>query len=166
MILSVIKFAEQCGVSRQAIYKAIKNGAITTTPDGKINTETRDALEYSAERTKNDVQISADPVSIKDKRSYDMERSKQGAIRLALQNQKMKGALIARADVERFIINPINTAHTRALTDGARSISALVQPMVMGGATVEEVEGVIKKQLSSFFHAAKVAAEDLLVQEK
>lgn len=165
MLITAAKFAAQCGVSRQAVYKASGAGTLEMI-DGKIETASAAAREYFvAHNPPTAATSTANTPTAGSKNTYDVERSKQGAIRLALQNAKTKGALIARADVERFIIDPINTAHTRALTDGARSIAALVHPMVMGGAPLEEVEGLIKKQLSSFFLAAKKSAEALLMAE-
>lgn len=164
MLITAAKFAAQCGVSRQAVYKAASAGALEL-KDGKIDTASASAREYLGAKKAPETAVPTTTQTPGSKNVYDMERSKQGAIRLALQNAKTKGTLIARADVERFIIEPINTAHTRALTDGARSIAALVHPMVMGGAPVEEVEVLIKKQLSSFFLAAKKSAEALLMAE-
>ena len=163
MILSVIKFAEQCGVSRQAVYKAIKNGAIAVTADGKIDTETRDAIEYLAERTKNEAPRIGDNPTPKDKRAWDTERSKQAAIGATLKNLKTKGALAPKADVVKYVIDPICIAHTRILTDGAHSIAGFVGPMAKGGATLEELEAVVYKQLSGFLKVAKRDMEAFLL---
>jgi hypothetical protein len=88
-------------------------------------------------------------------RDASLEKIQQQTLHLKLKNDALSGKLVSREKMVKCVLEPIITAHTRALTDGARAICALLQPMAVGGATCEEMEAVFRKQLGSIFEHAK-----------
>lgn len=91
----------------------------------------------------------------KSKAELEIKRLEQQIESLKLRNQETVGNLIPREKVERLIFQPISVAHQRMLSDGAKAIAAYLHPYIAGGATVQECETYIRKQLSGFIKAAK-----------
>lgn len=166
------EFADMAGVSRQAIWKAVKKGTLIET-NGKIDENSPQAQAYlnpqlnprgkpfegpSVAPPAQQAQRQPDPDApppFRSKAELEIHRLQQQIVSLKLRNQEALGHLIPREKVERLIFQPISTAHQRILTDGAKSIAAYVHPMVLGGSTVEDVEAYIRKQISGFIRAAK-----------
>lgn len=75
-----------------------------------------------------------------------------------LKNEQTQGNLVQRDLIRVGIIEPLNTAHVKMMTDGAKAISVRVPAMAAAGATVSEMEHYISDQISSYIRpvAAKV----------
>lgn len=76
---------------------------------------------------------------------------------LRLKAAAMEGELVSRELIKRGIFHPIDTSFTRILADGAKNMSAQLHAKVKGGATVEELELFMQKQLTTYIKPAKAA---------
>jgi len=83
------------------------------------------------------------------RREFEIEKIKHQALALKLRNAQSIGTLVLREHVDKALIGPVNTFCVRLLTDCAKTIAAQVRPMVLGGATGEEVEEYIRGQHST-----------------
>jgi len=72
-----------------------------------------------------------------------------------IKNAEARGELVSRKLVKVAIIDPINSAHTKLLTDGAKTIARRVVAMTGSGRTLEECEAFVVDQLSSFIRPVK-----------
>lgn len=72
-----------------------------------------------------------------------------------LKNAQTEGKLVSRDLVKRGIIEPIETAHVRMMTDGAKTIARRTVAMVKAGRGQEPVEAFIRDQISSFIRPVK-----------
>lgn len=70
-------------------------------------------------------------------------------------NEKASGELVHRSLIKVGIIDPINTAHTRLLTDGSKTIAKRVKAKLDGGANIYEVEKFISEQITSYIKPMK-----------
>jgi hypothetical protein len=177
MLLNIVEFAAKCGVSRQAIYKAVRVGAINLKSNNEIDTEDPLNQAYLNKRKKtvgdspqeNLVQPAAiitAPPREGSKTFYETERLKQDIIAKKFKNLKEAGKLLPRDLVLKYFVEPVNTAHLRMLTDGARSIVAQIAPLSKSGASTEEMEALTKKIISSFIKAFKAEVGKLLDEHK
>lgn len=73
-----------------------------------------------------------------------------------LKNATTKGELVSRELVKIGVIDQINAAHTKLLTDGAKTIALRVVAMSKAGRAVDECEKFIVDQIGSFIKPAKV----------
>ena len=74
-----------------------------------------------------------------------------------LENSKTEGLLIKRQLVKEGVVDVINTAHTKLLSDGAVSMSRRVFGIVEAGGDLEDVKLSIKSSISSFISPVKGA---------
>ena len=72
-----------------------------------------------------------------------------------LKNAVSKGELVARQLVQVGVIEPINTAMEKLLSDGAKTIARRSVAMIGADRTVDDVESFIKEQISSFIRPMK-----------
>lgn len=72
-----------------------------------------------------------------------------------VKNAESEGLLVSRELVQRGIIDRVNTAHTRLLTDGAKSISREIFTMVKAGKTEEDCEVFTRQQMTRFLKPMK-----------
>ena len=72
-----------------------------------------------------------------------------------LKNALTKGQLVYRDLVKRGILEPIDAAHRRLLTDGSKTIARRLASMRDAGASVEELEKFVADQVSSFIKPVK-----------
>ena len=72
-----------------------------------------------------------------------------------VKNAKAKGELVHRDLVVKGLLDPIDSAHRKMLTDGAKTIARRSVAMVGAGKTAEELEKFIAGQISSFIKPAK-----------
>lgn len=68
---------------------------------------------------------------------------------------KARGELIHRNLIIHGVIEPIDSAHRKMLTDGAKTIARRSVALIGAGNDVEELEKFIAEQLSSFIKPAK-----------
>jgi hypothetical protein len=72
-----------------------------------------------------------------------------------LKNAKTSGELVSRAQIKIGVIEPINTAHIKLLTDGAKTIAVRVKAMVDAERDLTEIEEFVTKQMTSFIKPMK-----------
>jgi len=72
-----------------------------------------------------------------------------------IKNAKAKGELVNRDLIAKGIIEPIDSAHRKMLTDGSKTIARRSVAMAGAGKEVEEVEKFVAEQISSFIKPAK-----------
>ena len=75
-----------------------------------------------------------------------------------LKNEQAQGNLVNRDLIRTGIIEPLNTAHVKMMTDGAKAISVRVPAMAAAGEETVDIERYISGVISSFIKpvAAKV----------
>jgi hypothetical protein len=72
-----------------------------------------------------------------------------------IKNARAKGELVHRNLVKIGIIDPINAAHIKILTAGAKTIAVRLEAMAKSGSTQEAMEAVAQDLLSSFIKPVK-----------
>jgi len=72
-----------------------------------------------------------------------------------VKNAQLRGELVSRKAVKIGIVDPIDAAHTRMLTDGAKTIARRSMALSKAGKDLTEIEEFIKDQLSSFIRPVK-----------
>jgi len=72
-----------------------------------------------------------------------------------LKNAATKGELVSRQAVKVGIIDPIDAAHIKLLTDGAKTIARRVTAMHDAGRPLGDVEKFVKDQITSFIRPVK-----------
>lgn len=65
-------------------------------------------------------------------------------------NAEKSGELVHRELVQKGVIEPVNAAHLKLLSDGSKTIANRVTALNKSGATVEEIEKFVSDQISSF----------------
>ena len=65
-------------------------------------------------------------------------------------NAEKSGELVHRDLVKNGIIEPVNAAHLKLLSDGSKTIANRMTALHKAGATVEEIEKFVSDQISSF----------------
>jgi hypothetical protein len=153
-MISISEFANRAGVSRQAVYKAIKSGKLPPASNGKLDENNNLCVEYlsgsnpsvprqvTASSSRSVVQQSATG-----RAAVDLEKAKQQAIHWQLRNQKERGSLIDRELVAKSI-EITDSEHKKLLADGAQTIAKTVHDLVKTGATREDVVEAIRSELS------------------
>ena len=68
---------------------------------------------------------------------------------------QLEGTLVSRSLVKVGVIDPIDAAHRKLLTDGAKTIARRVTAMTSGGRPLEDCEAFVKDQMSSFIRPMK-----------
>ena len=72
-----------------------------------------------------------------------------------LKNAQTKGELVSRELVKLGVIDPIDAAHIKLLTDGAKTIARRVTAMHDAGRPLDDVEKFVKNQITSFIRPIK-----------
>ena len=72
-----------------------------------------------------------------------------------IKNAVSRGELVSRQLMKVGVIEPIDAAHIRLLTDGAKTIARRTTAMHGAGKPLEEIEDFVKDQLSSFIRPVK-----------
>ena len=156
-MLSVFQLSQETGITIQGIHAAIRDGRLTKTNKqvDETSQQTKDfiqgALMASARRKEDHKKTSESKISTK--QDLEMQRLVQQVKQLELRNEEKEGDLISKKFVKQFIFDQVSTAHQRILIDGVKSLAALIHPAVLGGATIEEIEATMRKNLSSFLKA-------------
>jgi hypothetical protein len=110
-MLSIAEFASRSGVSRQAIYGAIRRGKLNAI-DGKIDETDPVSAEYMSQKNPSvprQVAFINQSTSEKDinvgipRAAIDAEKAKQQAIHWRLRNEEKRGSLIDRKLVEKLV---------------------------------------------------------------
>jgi hypothetical protein len=72
-----------------------------------------------------------------------------------LKNAKAKGELVHRDLVKIGIIDPIDAAHRKILSDGTKTMAKRAMSMVLSGTTAQDLEAFFSEHLSSFIRPVK-----------
>jgi hypothetical protein len=72
-----------------------------------------------------------------------------------LKNAAQEGTLVARDLVKRGVLEPIEAAHVKLLTDGSKTIARRIHSMVEAGRSVEECETFVRSNISKFIRPLK-----------
>lgn len=72
-----------------------------------------------------------------------------------LKNAQTRGELVSRKLVKIGVIEPIDAAHIKLLTDGAKTIARRSTAMHGAGRTVEDIEKFVSEQMTSFIRPVK-----------
>ena len=68
---------------------------------------------------------------------------------------QLEGVLVSRDLIKVGVIDPIDAAHRKLLTDGAKTIARRVTAMNSGGRPLEDCEAFVKDQIASFIRPMK-----------
>jgi hypothetical protein len=79
-----------------------------------------------------------------------------------LKNAQTKGELVSRHLVKIAIIEPIESAHIKLMTDGAKTIARRAAAMAQAGKPVAEIEAFAVDQISSFIKPVKAKVDRAL----
>lgn len=79
-----------------------------------------------------------------------------------LKNAVTQGILIQRGMVRAGILDPIDSAHIKLLTDGAKTIAKRTMAMTQSGRPLEDIEKFVGDQISSFLKPMRVAIQRTL----
>jgi hypothetical protein len=72
-----------------------------------------------------------------------------------LKNAKTMGELVHRDLVKIGIIDPIDAAHRKILSDGTKTMAKRAMSMVLSGTTAQDLEAFFSEHLSSFIRPVK-----------
>lgn len=72
-----------------------------------------------------------------------------------VKNAEARGELVSRRLVKVAIIDPIDAAHTKLLTDGAKTIARRIAAMLGADRSLEDCEEFAKDQIASFIRPVK-----------
>jgi hypothetical protein len=72
-----------------------------------------------------------------------------------LKNAETKGELVSRQLVRHGILDPIESAHVKLLTDGAKTIARRATAMHGSGRDMEDIEKFVADQITSFLRPMK-----------
>jgi hypothetical protein len=72
-----------------------------------------------------------------------------------LKNASTKGELVSRHLVKVGVIDHIESAHIRLLTDGAKTIARRTVAMRDAGSSVEDIETFVREHMTSHIRPAK-----------
>ncbi|MBE9491109.1 MAG: hypothetical protein IMY67_12495 [Bacteroidetes bacterium] len=79
-----------------------------------------------------------------------------------IKNDKSKGVLVDRDLVEKGILNPVNAAHTRLLTDGAKTITKRIVAKHETGMGIQELQKFTSEQIGNYFKSMKQTIKNTL----
>ena len=72
-----------------------------------------------------------------------------------INNAKAEGLLVSRDLVKKGVLDPINAAHIKMMTDGAKTITRRATAMHDGGSSLEDIELFVRDQIASFIKPVK-----------
>lgn len=72
-----------------------------------------------------------------------------------LKNAATQGELVSRTLVKKGVIDPIESAHLKLLTDGSKTIARRVTAMHSAGTDLGDIENFVTDQISSFIRPMK-----------
>lgn len=100
-----------------------------------------------------------------DVRFYDWLRSAkvlEDLIEKQLKNEERSGELIKRDIVKSGVLDTVDGAFTRMLTDGAKTIGTRAHALAASGAPAEEIERLVATQLTTFIRPTKTKMRRVL----
>jgi hypothetical protein len=79
-----------------------------------------------------------------------------------IKNAKLEGELVSREIVQRFVMEPVETAHVGLLTDGAKTMARIIVPMVQSGSMADEIEKYISNTITKYVKRVKAKTAQLV----
>lgn len=79
-----------------------------------------------------------------------------------LKNAQTQGTLVSRELMKVGVIEPIDAAHIKLLTDGAKTIARRATAMHDAGRELDEIENFVKDQITSFIRPVKTKVKRAL----
>jgi phage terminase Nu1 subunit (DNA packaging protein) len=171
-LISKSAFAKLCGVSAPAISDAVKRGIVVPTESGSIDLDEPNTKAYLARRKavstgetpnpdrfhqRQETPIA--PQGSKTRSEVELEILEQKAFALRMKNAIQVGEVVSRASFEKGIWQPIEGMCIHWLTDVPKSLAAQIRPAALSGATVQEIEDIIRKALSQEIKSMKKKCE-------
>lgn len=96
------------------------------------------------------------------RRDLEMQKLASEVQYRELKNAQMEGRLVAREVMIAGVWNPLETFLVRILSDGAKTMSKAIVPIVKSGGSREEVEVAIRQELTSFILPLKESIQRAL----
>ena len=179
-VVSKTDFAKLAKVGKSTVSNNIKRGKLPSVGGG-IDLDDKDVEEYLAakgirveeepkpeKRTR--MRVAKPPHDIEDQDPEVLEDKERLARRklaeqirdLELKNALKEGRLVSREIMVSGVWNPLETFLIRILSDGAKTISNTVTPIIKSGGTREEVEIAVRKELTSFIVPLKASIQSAL----
>jgi hypothetical protein len=167
------EFAKLAGVKKPSVSYAVGRGLIAVVDD-KIDTENPVTITY-LRRNRGAVKPKStgkkmprrppkppptgltddDDDEVLDRNKWELKKIIEQTRGFELKNAETEGRLVSFDLVEKGVFGPIETCWIRMLADGSKTIAAQIHPMIMGGATIEETELFIQKQIGTYIKATK-----------
>jgi hypothetical protein len=79
-----------------------------------------------------------------------------------IKNAKERGELVHRDLIRIGVLEPVDTAHKRMLTDGARTISQRIISLHESGSNAKELEEFVTDQVASFIRPMKAKIKNTM----
>lgn len=135
------------------------NAQIYTDTGREIPKHIRKYLKYTVEDVINEfgTEVALNDFLLSIKRIEDIETAR-------IKNDKSKGILVERELIEKGILNPMDSAFTKLLTDGSKTITKRLLAKKESGAELHELEEFTSSQISSFLKALKQSIKRTLEQ--
>lgn len=165
------ELAQLAGVSPATITKAIKTGRLFETVEGRVDLDAASTVAFlkatearkrlappspAARAPGGGRSVSAEIDQFQDaERRLKLEIMKQNALGKQIKNAKEIGTVVMRDHLMRGIVDPIQTAFVRLLSDCAKSMAGLIVPQVKAGAGEPEIEELISKEHSIVLKSLK-----------
>lgn len=168
-VISKKDFADLAKISQSTVSNRIRRGVLPSSGGG-IDISDQRVIDYLASRgirTEPHV-ISPETVEaafLEDKEALTRKKLAAQIQELELKNAIKEGRLVAREVMINGVWNPLETFLVRILSDGAKTMSKTVYPIVKSGGTREEVEVAIRQELTSFIVPLKESIQKALKLE-
>lgn len=135
------------------------NSSLYTDAGREIPEHIRKYLKYTIEDVVNEfgTEIALNDFLLSIKRIEDIETAR-------IKNDKSKGLLVERELIEKGILNPMDSAFTKLLTDGSKTITKRLLAKKESGLTLQELEEFTSNQISSFLKVLKQSIKRTLEQ--
>lgn len=135
------------------------NTSLCTDSGREIPEHIRKYLKYTVEDVINEfgTEVALNDFLLSIKRIEDIETAR-------IKNDKSKGLLVERELIEKGILNPMDSAFTKLLTDGSKTITKRLLAKKESGLTLQELEEFTSNQISSFLKVLKQSIKRTLEQ--
>ena len=172
-VISKKDFAELAKISQSTVSNRIRRGVLPESGGG-IDISDQKVIEYLASRG---IRVEpgkepplrapppVDPEPLETKEALTVKKLAAQIQEIELKNAMKEGRLVAREVMVSGVWNPLETFLVRILSDGAKTMSKTVYPIVKSDGTREEVEVAIRRELTSFIIPLKESIQKALKLE-
>lgn len=168
-VISKKDFADLAKISQSTVSNRIRRGVLPSTGGG-IDISDQRVIDYLASRgIRTEPHVippeTVEAAFLEDKEALTRKKLAAQIQELELKNAIKEGRLVAREVMINGVWNPLETFLVRILSDGAKTMSKTVYPIVKSGGTREEVEVAIRQELTSFIVPLKESIQKALKLE-